>query len=213
VPDPEDRLLLAEIQAQAEAEREKILADGRTRAAAVHAKADEEIHRLEAEESRRIERGLAADEERFQGEARLAAAARVLGAKRRWVARAFESARRRLAELLSTTAYASMLKGLIGEAAAAAATGCGADGVGGADGVDGAPCELLVCEADVELARRLASELGLPHALRAQGTQPGTVIALSPGRRIDNSLATRLAEAERLLEQDVARLLFGGPNT
>lgn len=193
--DAEDMVLLAEIQAQAEAEREKILADGRTRAAAALAKADEEIRGLAAEESRRLERRLAADEERFQGEARLASAARVLNAKRRWVGRAFESARRRIAELSASPAWAPMLKGLIGEAAAA-----------------GAPCELLVCEADVDLARRIARELGLSHALRAQGTQPGTVIALSPGRRIDNSLATRLAEAERSLEQDVARVLFGGPN-
>jgi hypothetical protein len=55
VPDTDDRVLLAEVRGQADAEREKVLAEGRSRAAAVRAKADEEIRRLEAGQARLLE--------------------------------------------------------------------------------------------------------------------------------------------------------------
>jgi len=195
VPEAEDQVLLAEIQAQAEAVRERVLAEGRGRAAAFRSQAEQEIRRLEAEATRQLERRLAMDKERIRGDARLAAGVRVLAAKREWVDRAFQAARRRLAERCASPQYGPQLKRLLREASAAA----------------GGEVELRVAKADVELARSLVRELGLPQEVRAEGGEPGTAIAVSPGRRADNSLETRLREACRSLEQEVARLLFGGP--
>jgi vacuolar-type H+-ATPase subunit E/Vma4 len=48
----------------------------------------------------------------------------------------------------------------------------------------------------------------VPQAVRAEGNQPGTAVAVARDRRVDNSLATRLQEAARSMEREVARLLF-----
>jgi vacuolar-type H+-ATPase subunit E/Vma4 len=204
VPDADDRVLLAEVQGQADAEREKVLAEGRSHAAAVRAKADEEIRRLEAGQARLLERRLAVDRDRILGEARLAAGERELAAGREWMSRAFQAARSELAARTASPEYGPTMRRLLRDAAAAAGIAFGAGAAGA-----GADCELCVCEADADLARRLVRELGLACRVRAEGGQPGTAIALSPGRRVDNSLAARLTEAERSMEQEVARLLFG----
>jgi vacuolar-type H+-ATPase subunit E/Vma4 len=65
-----------------------------------------------------------------------------------------------------------------------------------------------VAGSDLELARGVARRLGLPHPVTAEGDEPGTVVAVSGGRRVDNSLSTRLAEASRSMEREVARILF-----
>jgi vacuolar-type H+-ATPase subunit E/Vma4 len=194
VPEAEAQVLLAEIQAQSEAERERILEEGRRRVEAIRAEADEAIRRLEAEAERQLARRLAVDRDRILGEARLDVRARVLAARREWIGRAFQEARRRLGERGASPEYADLLRRLVREAAEAA-------------GQEG---ELQVARQDLELCRRLVAELSLKLEVRAVTEQAGTVIVVSGDRRADNSLGTRLEEAGRSLEQAVARLLFGG---
>jgi vacuolar-type H+-ATPase subunit E/Vma4 len=192
VGDEEARVLLDEIRAQAEAERQRIVQEGRDRAAAVWEKAQVEVRRLEAEALRQLERRLAVDEDRILGEARLEAGGRLLAVRREWIERVFQLAGRRLAERCASPAYEDLLAALMREAAAEL----------------GGPGELRVAEADLELARKVARRLGLTHEVRGEGGEPGTMIAVSRDRRVDNSLATRLQVAERSLEREVARLLF-----
>jgi vacuolar-type H+-ATPase subunit E/Vma4 len=73
----------------------------------------------------------------------------------------------------------------------------------------GEDCALVVREADLAFARGLAR--GAAREVRGEGNEPGTAIAVSAGRRVDNSLSSRLAEARRRMEQEVARLLFEDP--
>jgi vacuolar-type H+-ATPase subunit E/Vma4 len=187
------RALLEQIRSQAQAEREGILSEGRARAAELRARGQEELRKLEEQERRRLERRLAVDQDRLLGESRLEQRAGLLAVRREWIDRAFQLAGRRLAERCASPGYEALLEALMKEAAEA----LGGEG------------ELRVAGQDLELARGLARRLGLTHELRAEGSQPGTVIALARDRRVDNSLATRLAEAARSMEREVARLLFG----
>ncbi len=189
------RVLLDEIRAQAEAERDRLLAEGRARGEAIRAEGRAGIRSLEAEAQRRLERRLAVDQDRILGESRLEERTSLLTVRREWIDRAFQVAGRRLAERCASPAYERLLEALLREAAQA---------IGGEG-------ELRVAEADLGLARALVGRLGLPHSVRAEGGAPGTAIAVSRDRRVDNSLGTRLLEASRALEREVARLLFAEP--
>jgi len=192
VVEEEARVLLDDIRTQAEAEREAILAEGRAQAAAVRERARAEIHGLEEEARRQLERRLGVDRDRLLGESRLEARSGLLAVRREWIRRAFELAERRLFERCSSPGYEALLAALLREAAEA----LGGEG------------ELRVAAQDLTLARELAGRLGLPQVVRAEGDRPGTAVAVARDRRVDNSLATRLQEAARSMEREVARLLF-----
>ena len=198
MPDEQAQALLEEIRGQSEAERQRILEEGRGRAAAIRAEAEEQVRRLEAEAERQLARRLSVEEDRLRGEASLASRTRVLASRRELLDRVFQAARQRLLERQDSPEYGELLTRLIREAAAAV----------------GDRGELRVAEADAELGRNAVGQLGLGFEVRAEGGPKGTVIALSPDglRRADNGLWTRLEQAGRTLEQEIARLLFGeGP--
>jgi len=192
VVEEEARVLLDDIRTQAEAEREAILAEGRAQAAAVRERARAEIHGLEEEARRQLERRLGVDRDRLLGESRLEARSGLLAVRREWIRQAFKLAEQRLAERCSSPDYEALLAALLREAAEA----LGGEG------------ELRVAAQDLTLARELAGRLGLPREVRAEGDRPGTAVAVARDRRVDNSLATRLQEAARSMEREVARLLF-----
>jgi len=193
VVEEEARVLLDDIRVQAEAERERILSEGRGKAAAVRERALAEIRGLEEEARRQLERRLGVDRDRIQGESRLEARSGLLAMRREWIRRAFELAERRLSERCSSPGYEALLAALLREAAEA---------LGGGEG------ELRVAGQDLAPARALVSRLGLPQTVRAEGGRPGTVVAVARDRRVDNSLATRLEQAARSMEREVAGILF-----
>lgn len=188
----EARVLLDDIQAQAEAERGRILAEGRAQASAVRERALAGIRGLEGEARRQLERRLGVDQDRILGESRLEARTGLLAVRREWIQRAFAQAERLLAERCSSPGYGALLAALLREAAEA----LGGEG------------ELRVAGPDLALARELVGRLGWPQAVRAEGDQPGTAVAVAQDRRVDNSLATRLQEAARSMEREVAGILF-----
>jgi vacuolar-type H+-ATPase subunit E/Vma4 len=197
VPQTDVDTLLAEVTRQAEAERGRLLAEARRQVEEARGRTAEEIRRLEEEAARHLESRLAADRSRIIGRLRMEERNRMLELRREAIRRAFEQAGRRLAEGGgSREEYRRLLRRLIGEAVRE---------VGGA-------ADLQVARGDKELARTLAREMGLDCAVRGEGEEPGTVVASTGDglRRVDNSLATRLRTAERVLEQEVSRLLFGG---
>jgi vacuolar-type H+-ATPase subunit E/Vma4 len=197
MPEQEVQALLEEIRGQSEAERQRILEEGRGRVSAIRARAEEQIRRLEAEAERQLERRLSVDEDRLRGEARLESRTRVLSARREWLDRAFQAARSRLAERCSSAEYGELLPRLAREAAAAV----------GRQGI------LRVAQDDLELARKAVSESGLDFEVRGEAGQKGTLIAMSRDglRRADNGILTRLEQTARSREQEIALLLFGGP--
>ena len=193
MPEPEVQALLEEIRSQSELERQRILEEGRSRVSEIRTRSDEQVRRLEAEAERQLQRRLSIDEDRLRGEARLESRTRVLAARRQWLDRAFQEARNLLEKRCSSAEYGKLLPRLAREAAAAV----------GDRGV------LRVAQGDLELAR----QAGLDFEVRGEERRKGTVIAMSPDglRLADNGIWTRLEQAERTREQEVARLLFGGP--
>ena len=192
MPEPEVQALLEEIRSQSELERQRILEEGRSRVSEIRTRSDEQVRRLEAEAERQLQRRLSVDEDRLRGEARLESRTRVLAARRQWLDRAFQEARNLLEKRCSSAEYGKLLPRLAREAAAAV----------GDRGV------LRVAQGDLELARTA----GLDFEVRGEEGRKGTVIAMSPDglRQADNGIWTRLEQAERTREQEVARLLFGG---
>ncbi len=196
MPEPEVQALLEEIRGQSEAESRRILEEGQARISELRARSEGEIRRLEAEAERQLARRLSIDEDRLRGEARLELRTRVLAARRQWLDRAFREAGKRLEQRCSSAEYGALLPRLAREAAAA---------VGG-QGI------LRVAREDLELAGRAVRELGLDFEVRGEAARKGTLIASSSDglRRADNGIWTRLEQAARGREQEIARLLFGG---
>jgi vacuolar-type H+-ATPase subunit E/Vma4 len=196
MPEPEVQALLDEIRAQSEAERERVLEEGRVRVSEIRARSREQLQRLEAEAERQLARRLSIDEDRLRGEARLAARTRVLAARRQWLDRAFQEARSRLAARCASAEYAELLLRLAREAAA----------VVGGQGV------LEVADEDLEPARMAARELGLDLEVQGTARPKGTLVAGSRDglRRADNGVWTRLEQVAESREPEIARLLFEG---
>jgi vacuolar-type H+-ATPase subunit E/Vma4 len=194
--EPEVQALLEEIRSQSQAESRRVQEEAQGRLSEIRARSEEQIRRLEAEAQRQLERRLSVDGDRLRGEASLELRTRVLAARRQWLDRTFQEARKRLEQRCSSAEYGELLPRLVREAAAA---------VGG-QGI------LRVAREDLELARRAVRELGLDFEVRGEEGPRGTVVASSSDelRRADNGVWTRLAQAERSREQEIARLLFGG---
>jgi vacuolar-type H+-ATPase subunit E/Vma4 len=197
MPEPEVQALLEEIRSQSEAESQRLLDEAEGRLSEIRARSEERIRRLEAEAQHQLERRLSIDEDRLRGEARLELRTRVLAARRQWLDRAFQEARKRLEQRCSSAEYGELLPRLVREAAEA---------VGG-QGV------LRVAREDLELARGAVRELDLGFEVRGEEGPRGILVASSGDglRRADNGVWTRLEQAGRSREQEVARLLFEGP--
>ncbi len=189
-------VLLADLEAQAASQRGKEDDETRQKIAEIEAHAEAEIGRLREQAETRLRRLIANDRERIASRFRIEERRRLLEARRSALARVFSAARGRLTEGMDAGAYRAMLTRLAAEALAAV-------------GTDAA---LEVARRDLALGREIASGLGATAAVQERGDAPGTVAAVSPDgrRRADNSLAPRLAQAERLMEEDLAAILFGG---
>jgi vacuolar-type H+-ATPase subunit E/Vma4 len=189
-------VLLADLEAQAASERAKADDETRQKTDEIQARADAEIARIREQAESRLRRLVALDRERITSRFRIEERRRLLEARREALARVFSEARGRLAEGMDPAAYRAMLSRLAAEALAAV----------------GKDADLEVAGTDLALGREIASGLGASGSVRERGDAPGTVVAVSPDgrRRADNSLATRLAQAERLMEEHIAAILLGG---
>jgi vacuolar-type H+-ATPase subunit E/Vma4 len=190
----EGEALLEEIRRHAESERKKILEEASARVEASRKSADTEVRAMETEARRSLERRVALDRNRITGDLENEARIRSLGARREALGQAFARAREEISRAAAGPRYRAALLALAREAAA----------------ILGEPGAIVFARRDEALGREVVAALGLRCAVRAEGDEPGTVVAVSPDgrRRADNSLAVRLANAELLLETDVARRLF-----
>lgn len=187
--------LLADIAAQAEADRARILEDRHKRLEEIAERIEKETRSLEAEAARRLEQSLRVEQDRIEGRMLQERRSALLAVRREWLERAFAGAERRIAELCTGQSYPRALRSLIVQALEAI----------------GEAGELAVTRRDVELARTLVRELAPGCAVRGEGEEAGTVRASSPDglRRVDNSLSSRLRRARLAMEPEISRLLFG----
>lgn len=191
--------LLSAMRAEAETEREAILSEARAKAHDIAQRADTEIEKLKAEALQRLDIQMRQESDRVLGKARMYKRGKLLSAKRELIKEAFDRAGDELARLCKTSEYRNVVERLIREAV----------------GALGSEVEIEVAAQDTDMCDELAAEMGINRAARAAGDGPGTVAATTVHgrRRVDNSLPTRLAKAESVAVQEVARLLFGGSGT
>jgi vacuolar-type H+-ATPase subunit E/Vma4 len=194
VAEEQVQALLSDIVAQAEADRARILEGERAQLEAIASRTDQEIRRLEADASRRLERSLLVEQERIAGRLLQEQRRALLAVRREWLEKAYAGAERKIAERCAGEGYRQALRRLVAQAA-------GALGEAG---------ELQVARQDVEMARALVRELAPGCTVQGEGEEAGTVRVSSPDglRRVDNSLGSRLKRARLAIEPQLSRLLF-----
>ncbi|MCU0605837.1 MAG: V-type proton ATPase subunit E [Candidatus Edwardsbacteria bacterium] len=191
---PIDSELLRVIEAEAAAERERVLDAAREQAAAIAQAARDRVRaareagdRLRQEEERaaRLKAASAAE---------LSASALLLSAKSAVLDAAFAAAGDRL-RTLDGAAYRAALKALLAEAAA---------------GLDG-PLVITVRGADVKLAGEAARELKLDATVAADGAADGGVVAAGRDGRmmVCNRFADRIERARPALLSRLSQVLWG----
>lgn len=188
--------LITLLEREAEAERERILAEARERAARIVEEARAEAEAFLEAQRRRIEAELEAARIRAQGTAALRAASLVLQAKDEEIDRVFERAKEKLEQIPEDPArYAAILRHLVREAV---------EGFGGRVVVECAASDVPAVEAAIR-------ELGIDAEVHpASDVRGGVRVRSEDGRFVvENTLASRLERAREALLPEVADLLWG----
>lgn len=185
--------LVAEIDREAEAQRQSILEEARGKAAGIATAAEARIQAAREAAHRLTEKRARVDEDRLLGQARLDAQAERQRGLRSIYQRVFARARERVSGLAASSRYAAALKALVAEA------------------LDLIPqaSQLSVAASDAELCRRILRELGGSCRVEGRELPAGSVIASTADGKVqvDNSLGVRLSSAEEALETQITRCL------
>jgi V/A-type H+-transporting ATPase subunit E len=187
--------LIALLEREAQAEREKILADARARAEAIVAEARQQAAELLDGHRQRLEVAYRAALTRAQSTAQLRATALVLRAKEEEIGKVFAEAEAELARLArDPAAYPAALETFITEAV----------------GSLGDAAVVTVHPADEPLAQAVVRRHGWPVQVATDPAVTGGVrVASADGRFVvTNTLASRLERARPMLAGEIARLLW-----
>lgn len=188
--------LIALLEQEAGAERERLLTDARQQAEQVRAAAREQAQLLVERQREEQEAALRAARVRAQSTAQLQAQALVLERKDQAMGEVFRRATEALdAVVRDRPRYGAVLERLIGEGAA------------------GFPGRVLIetHPDDVDLVRAAAGRRGLDAEVRGTNDIRGGVRLSSPDGRyvVVNTLSARLERARPTLGSEVARVLWG----
>ncbi len=188
--------LVAILEKEATAERERILGEARAKADEITAQAQREAQSYLEAQHRRLDAEQKAARTKAQSSAQLRAASLVLQTKDQAITDVFTQAEAELAQIpRNKTRYPNILRGLIKEGAA------------------GLPGRIVieVGSNDLELARGAVRELGLDAEVKASAEIAGGVrLATLDGRFVvENTLTSRLERVKPLLTSEVAALLWG----
>ncbi len=193
--DAEAAALVAEIDREAEAEKELILTTAKEKAREILAAADARISAATEEASRLLEKTARVDEERLLGQARLSAEAERVRGLRQTYDEVFEIAQERIDALAGSPRYAEVMKALIGESLRMLPKAA----------------RMIVARGDEKLCRDTARALGVDCEVTAAELPRGSVVASTADGKVtaDNSLGTRLLMARGAMETQIARCLDG----
>lgn len=189
--------LIQLLEQEAGAERDKVLAEARARAAELVAAARKDAEAIVAESRRRVEVEGAQTHARAVSTASLRAAALVLEAKDKAIQEVFSRATEALTRASHDPARRRpMLRRMIAEAA---------------EGLGGRRATLEVPPGDAETARTACQELGLPFEVKENPDVSGGVRLTAEDRRVvvENTVASRLARTRSALVSRVAETLWG----
>lgn len=184
------------LEREAEAERQRLLAEARERAEQLIQQAQAEAQALLDSQRRRVEAEVEAARVRARGVAQLRATSRVLEAKDRQLEEVFRRAAAELERIpRDPERYGRILRGLLREAA---------------QGFNG-PVVVECPERDTAAAEAAARELGL-HVVQVRADpslRDGVRVRSEDGRFVvENTLSSRLQRAHQLLLAEVAHVLW-----
>jgi vacuolar-type H+-ATPase subunit E/Vma4 len=188
--------LVAILQREADAERERLLSEATAQADQIIAEAQKEAETYLAARRQELEADRHNARTRAESAAQVRAAALVLQAKDHALADVFAKVEAELARVAQDRSrYTALLRGLIREAAA---------------GLDGR----LVVEvhpSDLELARTVVRELKLDAEVKpSEDVRGGARLATENGRFVvENTLASRIERVKSVVAPEVAALLWG----
>lgn len=188
--------LTAILEKEANAECERLLAEARAQAEQLVAEAQKEARAFLEAQRQRLDAERKAARTRAEGAASVRASALVLQAKDQAIAEVFTRAEAGLAKVLQNRAqYASVLRGLTKEAAAA---------------LEG-KVVVEVHPNDLDLARTAVRELKLDAEVKAaQDVSGGVRLSSGDGRFIvENTLLSRVDRVRSVLPSEIAALLWG----
>jgi V/A-type H+-transporting ATPase subunit E len=184
------------LEREAEAERQRLLAEARERAERLVQEAQADAQALLEAQRRRLAAAVEAARVRARGVAQLRATSRVLEAKDQQLEEVFRRAAAQLERVVQDPdRYGRILRGLLREAA---------------EGFNG-PVVVECAERDAAAVEAAARELGL-HAVQVR-TDPslreGVRVRSEDGRFVvENTLSSRLQRARQLLLAEVADVLW-----
>lgn len=187
--------LIAILQKEADAERERLLDDAKAQAEQIIAEAQKEADARLAARRQELEVERQSARMRAESAAQVRAAAVVLQAKDEVLADVFATAEAELARMAQDRSrYPALLRGLIREAAA---------------GLDGR----LVVEvhpSDLEVARTAVRELKLDAEVKpADDIRGGACVSTENGRFVvENTLASRIERVKSFIAPELAALLW-----
>jgi len=191
-----DSELVAILQREADAERERLLNEAKAQADQIVAEAQQEAETHLASRHQLLDAERQSARMRAESAAQVRAAALVLQAKDEALADVFAKAEAELARVAQDRSrYASLLRGLIREAAAE---------------LEGR----LVVEvhpSDLDLARAALRELKLDAEVKpAEDVRGGARLSTENGRFVvENTLASRIERVKSVVAPEVAALLWG----
>ncbi len=189
--------LVAILQREADAERERLLNEAKAQVDQIVAEAQQEAETHLASRRQQLDAERQSARMRAESAAQVRAAALVLQAKDEALADVFAKAEAELARVAQDRSrYASLLRGLIREAAAE---------------LEGR----LVVEvhpSDLDLARAALRELKLDAEVKpAEDVRGGARLSTENGRFVvENTLASRIERVKSVVAPEVAALLWGG---
>jgi len=198
--------LLALLEKEAAAERDRVLAEARAQAEEIRAAAEGQARQVVESQRQQQEAALRTSRARAQGTAHLAAQALLLEEKDRSITEVFRRAKEALDQVLHDRArYAPVLGRLIEE---------GLQGFNGPIIIEAHPDDVALVKEQLEgsgIRRKLAQQDAnwQPEVRSAADVRGGVRLASPDGRYVVlNTLASRLERARPTLASEVARTLW-----
>ncbi len=189
--------LIQLIEQEAEAEKDKILADARARADEILAAARREAEEILATSRQRVEEERTRALTQAQSTASLRAAALILIAKDEVIRKVFEQAEAQVRAAAANAARRrAMLRDLLREALR---------------GLPGGRVTVEVSPGDVQAVQEVCRELGVDVEVRGNAQVVDGVRLISPDGRamVENTIPSRLERARREMVSRVAEVLWG----
>jgi vacuolar-type H+-ATPase subunit E/Vma4 len=182
------------LEDQADKEIEEILQDARDQADAIEEDARDEAAAIHKRLVSEMERTTKSEGTRTTNAARLDSKKQIAAIKQQAVADTFDAALRELETERSSDGYPTVFRSLAEEAV---------------EGLDG-DMEVQVDPADVALAERTFSDMGLSPTIKGELPTAGGLVVLTRGGKVmrRNTFEERLDKVRQLIQADVAEILF-----